>query len=203
MTADTIRQGLTTVASTLNAKGLNVSIIAVGGAINTLYLQTRASTGDVDFFYRTKTRHEDVTQLIAAANSARETLKLDEHWLNNHTALFIQEGVIQRLYDEGVTQNDVVFNAPGLTVYAAPWRYALCAKLDRLSKTGARPYDMSDAVDYLGRLIGKRGGRQTVKKSELRAWADEFKFTVPSDDLIKRLGDEYKKKYGGVGIVDG
>ncbi len=90
MTADTIRQGLTTVASALNAKGLNVSIIAVGGAVNTLYLQTRASTGDVDFFYRTKTRHEDVTQLIAAANSARETLKLDEHWLNNHTALFIQ-----------------------------------------------------------------------------------------------------------------
>ncbi len=111
--------------------------------------------------------------------------------------------MIQRLYDEGVTQNDVVFNAPGLTVYAAPWRYALCAKLDRLSKTGARPYDMSDAVDYLDRLIGKRGGRQAVEKSELSAWADEFKFTVPSDDLIKRLGDEYKKKYGGVGIVDG
>ncbi len=111
--------------------------------------------------------------------------------------------MIQRLYDEGVTQNDVVFNEPGLTVYAAPWRYALCAKLDRLSKTGARPYDMSDAVDYLDRLIGKRGGRQAVKKSELRAWADEFKFTVPSDTLIKRLGDEYKKKYGGVGIVDG
>jgi len=219
MTADTIRQGLSTVASALNAKGLNVSIIAVGGAINTLYLQTRASTGDVDFFYRTKTRHEDVTQLIAAANSARETLKLDEHWLNNHTALFIQVHFIILLprqtslctdmhlsflfFAFGVTQNDVVFNAPGLTVYAAPWRYALCAKLDRLSKTGARPYDMSDAVDYLDRLIGKRGGRQAVEKSELSAWADEFKFTVPSDDLIKRLGDEYKKKYGGVGIVDG
>ena len=29
------------------------------------------------------------------------------------------------------------------------WRYALSTKLNRLSKTGARPYDMSDAVGYL------------------------------------------------------
>ena len=88
-------------------------------------------------------------------------------------------------------------------MYAALWQYALCAKLDHLSKTGAHPYDMNDAVNYLDQLIGKHSGRQAVKKSELRAQADEFKFTVPSDDLIKRLGDEYKKKYGGVGIVDG
>ncbi|KAF8335375.1 uncharacterized protein EI90DRAFT_3152992 [Cantharellus anzutake] len=202
MTAATIKQGLTTVASVLKAKGLNVSIIAVGGAVNTLYLQTRASTGDVDFFYRTKTKHEDVTQLITAADSARKTLKLDDQWLNNHTALFIEEGTIQRLYDEAVTQNDVVFNAPGLKVYAAPWRYALGAKLDRLSKTGARPYDMSDAVDYLDRLIRKRGGQAPVKRSELKAWANEFKFTAPSDDLINRLGDEYKKKYGKAGIMN-
>jgi hypothetical protein len=90
MTADTINQGLTTVASALNAKRLNVSVIAVGGAVNTLYLRTRASTGDVDFFYHTKTRHEDVTQLILAADSARKRLKLDDHWLNNHTAVFIE-----------------------------------------------------------------------------------------------------------------
>lgn len=226
MTAEAINRGLTAVASILNAKHLNVSVIAVGGAVNTLYLRTRPSTGDVDFFYHTKTRHEDVTQLILAADSARKTLKLDDHWLNNHTAVFIevrrlvllplvhlkctyyfllfvfQEGTIKILYDEAVHQRDIVFTAPGLTVYAAPWRYALGAKLDRLSKPGARPYDMSDAVDYLDRLIGKRGGR-AVKKSELKTWAGEFKFAVPSDDLMSRLGNEYKKKYGKTGIVDG
>lgn len=89
MTADTINKGLTAVASTLNAKRRNVSVIAVGGAVNTLYMRTRPATGDVDFFYRTKTRHEDVTQLIRAADSARKKLKLEDHWLNNHTALFI------------------------------------------------------------------------------------------------------------------
>jgi len=96
----------------------------------------------------------------------------------------------------------MVFTAPGLTVYAAPWRYALGTKLDRLSKTGARPYDMSDAVGYLERLITKRGGTP-VKKSELKAWAEEFKFTVPSDNLMNSLGAEYKKKTGKDGVVSG
>lgn len=106
------------------------------------------------------------------------------------------------LYDEAVDQRDIVFSAPGLTMYAAPWRYALSAKLDRLSKPGARPYDMSDAVDYLDRLIGKRGG-QAVRKSELKTWAGEFKFAVPSDNLMNRLGNEYSEKYGRTGIVNG
>jgi hypothetical protein len=73
MTADTINQGLTAIASA--AKHLNVSVIAVGGAVNTLYLRTRPSTGDVDFFYHTKTRHEDVMQLILVADSARKKLR--------------------------------------------------------------------------------------------------------------------------------
>ena len=87
-------------------------------------------------------------------------------------------------------------------MYAAPWRYALGTKLDRLSKTGARPYDMNDAVGYLIRLVAKNGGK-AVKKSELKAWAKEFKFTVPTENLMESLGKEYKKKTGKVGIIDG
>ena len=74
--------------------------------------------------------------------------------------------------------------------------------MDRLSKTGARPYDMSDAVGYLVRLVAKNGGN-AVKKSELKAWAKEFKFTVPTDDLMNSLGKEYKKKTGKDGVIDG
>jgi len=117
--------------------------------------------------------------------------------------LFIfQEDTIKILYDEAVNQKDIVFAAPGLTLYAAPWRYALSAKLDRLSKPGPRSYDMSDAVDYLNQLIRTRDGR-AVKKSELKTWAGEFKFTDPSDDLVSRLGNEYNKKHSRAGIVSG
>src|SRR5260221_5487819 len=90
MSAETIRQGLTNVAANLNSKHQNISIIAVGGAVNSLLLHTRESTGDVDFFYRTKTKHEDVTKVIVAAKSAATTLKLGDQWLNNHTAIFIE-----------------------------------------------------------------------------------------------------------------
>jgi len=106
MSAKIIRQGLTTVAATLHSKGQHISIVAVGGAVNTLLLNTRESTGDVDFFYRTKTKHEDVANVTIAADAAATKLKLGEHWLNNHTALFIEEGAIQHLYDEAVTQNE-------------------------------------------------------------------------------------------------
>lgn len=202
MSAETIRQGLATVAATLHSKKQQISIIAVGGAVNTLLLHTRESTGDVDFFYRTKTKHEDVTKVIVAADTAATKLKLGDHWLNNHTAIFIEEGTIHRLYDEAINQNEIVFSAPGLTVYAAPWRYALGTKLDRLSKPGAKPYDMSDAVGYLERLIAKNGGK-AVKKSEIQTWAQEFKFTVPTDKLMDLLGAEYKKKTGKDGVING
>ncbi len=90
MSAETIRQGLTSVAAILNSKHQNISIIAVGGAVNTLLLHTRESTGDVDFFYHTKTKHEDVAKVIVAADSTATRLKLGDHWLNNHTAIFIE-----------------------------------------------------------------------------------------------------------------
>lgn len=90
MSADIIRKGLNSVAASLHSKGQNISIIAVGGAVNTLLLHTRESTGDVDFFYWTKTKNEDVTKIIVAANSAASKLKLGDQWLNNHTAIFIE-----------------------------------------------------------------------------------------------------------------
>ena len=90
MSADMIRRGLMNVAATLRSKGQNISIVVIGGAVNTLLLQTRESTGDVDFFYWTKKKNEDVTKVIVAANSAATKLKLGNHWLNNHTAVFIE-----------------------------------------------------------------------------------------------------------------
>ncbi|KAH7906579.1 hypothetical protein BJ138DRAFT_617829 [Hygrophoropsis aurantiaca] len=203
LTKEKIVQGLQAVADTLKkARQPPITIVAVGGAVNTVLLKTRASTGDVDFFYRTKTKHDDVSKIIIAADNARTKLRLGEQWLNNHTAVFIEEGTIKSLYDEAIQQNEVVFSAPGtLTVYAAPWRYALAAKLDRLAKPGARPYDINDAVDYLSKLIAKRG--TAVKRSELEQWAKEFKFTVPTKQLIDQLADEYKKKTHKDGIVSG
>jgi hypothetical protein len=61
---------------------------------------------------------------------------------------------------------------------------------------------MSDAVGYLERLIAKHGGK-AVKKSEIKAWAQDFKFTVPTDKLMNLLGEAYKKKTGKDGVING
>ncbi len=61
---------------------------------------------------------------------------------------------------------------------------------------------MSDAVGYLERLIVKRGG-EPVKKSEIKEWTQEFKFTMTTDKLMDSLGEAYKKKTGKDGVIKG
>jgi len=200
-----IEEGLKVVAGHLASKGLNISIVTVGGAVNTVLLKSRASTGDVDFFYCTKDSsaggNNVVHEVVEAGKLAETELGLGHQWLNNHTAVFIEETTLNSLYEQAIKQNDKVFSAKGLTVYAAPWNYALMTKLDRAAKPGAKSYDMADAVDYLGRLIQSRGN--AVKKSELGEWAKQYKLGAPPETLIDRLAREYKEKNKKDGIVAG
>ncbi|KAF8122669.1 hypothetical protein EV363DRAFT_1182177 [Boletus edulis] len=200
-----IEEGLNVVAKHLASKGLNVSIVTVGGAVNTVLLKSRASTGDVDFFYCTKDSGAKdsnvVHEVMEAGKLAEKELKLGHQWLNNHTAIFIEETTINDLYEQAIKQNEKVFSAKGLTVYAAPWNYALMTKLDRAAKPGAKSYDMADAVDYLARLIESRG--HAVKKSELGDWAKKYKLSAPPEALIDKLAREYKDKKKKDGIISG
>ena len=88
-----IEEGLGVVAKYLASKKLNVSIVTVGGAVNTVLLKSRASTGDVDFFYRTKdsaVNRNIVHEIVLGAKLAEKQLKLGDQWLNNHTVSFIE-----------------------------------------------------------------------------------------------------------------
>lgn len=50
--------------------------------------------------------------------------------------------------DSSVFLGVIVFSAPGLTLLACPWEYALTAKLSRvLNRIQVRTYDLSDAVE--------------------------------------------------------
>lgn len=111
----------------------------------------------------------------------------------------LQEDIIGQLYEEAIAQKEIIFSKPGLTVYAAPWRYALTTKLDRLSKNSRRDYDMSDAVVYLNKIVTGRG--RVVKVGELKTWAKSFKFDVPSDELIAHLRTAHQEKYNSSGLA--
>ncbi|KAF8550158.1 hypothetical protein OG21DRAFT_1514399 [Imleria badia] len=200
-TKEMIEEGLAIVAKYLDSKKLNVSIVTVGGAVNTVLLKSRASTGDVDFFYRTKTASAIVHEVVEGGKLAEKKLNLSSQWLNNHTVVFIEEGTIHDLYIEAIDQNEKVFSAKGLTVYAAPWNYALMTKLDRAAQQGAKSYDMADAVDYLERLIHSRG-EHAVKRSELEAWAKQYKLSEPTKAVMDKLATEFKEKHKKDGLVN-
>ncbi|KAF8907781.1 hypothetical protein CPB85DRAFT_1192865, partial [Mucidula mucida] len=166
--------GLSLVAKKLEQVGTKISVVAVGGAVNTIYLKNRATTSDVDLFYYTKKDRKEIRALI---RMAREVVGdspdlLEEDWLNNHTAAFIEEPLIKKLYEEARQQNVIIFDRNGLTVYAAPWRYALLAKMDRLGTVSkAKEYDLGDAVAYLHEIVH---GASPVAQDRLEFWAGEF-----------------------------
>ena len=104
------------------------------------------------------------------------------------------------MYQEAGRQNRTLFSANGLTVLAAPWRYAITTKIDRLMKAGAKSYDLDDAITYLHEIVSAPGG-SPVPKASLAAWATEFKCTPPDANLLQRIADGYQAKYHSPGIA--
>jgi hypothetical protein len=97
--------------------------------------------------------------------------------------------MIGDLYAKARTQDIIIFQKPGLTVYAAPWDYALCTKLDRLSKPGPAPYDMDDAVTYLGNIIEMQGS--SVMRQELETWIRMYHLAIPLE-LLRALNEQFR-----------
>jgi len=203
MDEDTIKKALEEVAKILSKKKEDITIIAVGGAVNTVVLHTRPSTGDVDFFSDSKRSSPTLKKAIETVEKDKK-FKVGKGWLNNHTVLFMDDAMIKALFDEAVQQNVKLVDKPGLKVLAAPWRYSVMAKLEKVGKGPgvSKSYDITDAVAYLHEAIEKRPGKTPVKKSEIQAWATEFKVTVKEENIVK-LAEEYKVKYPGKdGIVN-
>ncbi|KFH45401.1 hypothetical protein ACRE_037390 [Hapsidospora chrysogenum ATCC 11550] len=110
-------------------KGVTVHAVAVGGAVKALYLESRKSTHDVDFFLGNPgaDKHRAIHEAARYAN--RQTNgALGGDWFNNATQLFPRSGRLNIVIFEGLSSSG------GLKVYAAPWSYAFCGKLNSLCK---------------------------------------------------------------------
>lgn len=195
----TLVQALSNVASYLNKKHANVTIVAVGGAVNTIFLEDRVSTHDVDF-YNSLLNKDQYRLLIEGVRHAQsKDGRLVDGWLNRRTIFFIPASLRESLTKKAIQQNTVVFSQPGLKVLAAPWEYAFSAKLDRISGAGHSPlgskhYDLSDAVAYIHcYLQGRR--LDSVRRSEVESWAQTFA-TKLSSSLLERVNAEHQKLHG-------
>lgn len=202
---NTLLGALENVAASIAKKKGNVTVIAVGGAVNTIYLQSRDATHDVDFFneYLTPADYENLVR--SARDAAKRDTSLGEEWFNNRTILFIPNNQRRSLTDEAIQQGEVIFKKKGLTVLAAPWNYAFCCKVDRLAGSGlygARQYDLSDAVEYLGRHL-ETAGASSVSKKTIQDWFEQYslRWTANTEAVLSRIAQGYTTRFGGTQSV--
>ena len=204
---DTIIRALDQMGQYLDRRGVNATVMTVGGAVNTVYLQSRRSTHDVDFFLATPTAPEH-TVIHEAARSAAHSERsqggeLGANWFNNATQLLMGRDIQARLAQSALEQNVIVhqYRGPrgGIVVYAAPWAYAFCGKLNRLCESNARSYDIADAVCYLHQYL-VANNRQIVSAQEIKQWCRDFGKNV-TDGVLDQVNARYNTTYGTLPIA--
>lgn len=195
---DQLIQALNHVGQYLDQHGVTANIVTVGGAVNTIYLQSRRSTHDVDFFLADPSSPQHQIIHEAARSAARSSqAPLGAEWLNNATQLLMGRDVQENLARAAFQQNTIVHQnhgqRGGVVVYAAPWSYAFCGKLNRLCEANPRPYDIQDAVVYLHEYLATTG-HQTVRASEVHQWGREYRKKV-TDDVLNQVDTLYYQTY--------
>lgn len=184
------------VAEYLNNQGANLTIYVAGGAVNTIYLRSRYTTGDVDYFGA-----NEQSELLRAASKYAQQYSPDQlgaNWINNSMSLFLNPEMDRVLKEESHRQKVVLFQQPGLIVYAVPWEYAFCGKTNRLTKPERQPYDASDAAAYLHECIRANGGR-AIRVHEIITWTRKYNKAV-SPDVLVQIDALYRRKRGKPGI---
>lgn len=196
-------RGLRIVAEYLRNKNLEYTIIVVGGALNTIHIQSRESTEDIDFFFDSHATERDVRILEKAArHTVRHTGRgrLGDDWLNSRIIYFIPRDLWPRLVARARKQNTIVFQRRGLTVLAAPWSYSFVAKVERMLQRNAKDYDGDDAAQYLRQHILMYGNKP-VTLHIIRQWAVEYGRRI-SDIRIRQINTLYRHAFGTDGVRD-
>ncbi|CAJ2514057.1 Uu.00g021760.m01.CDS01 [Anthostomella pinea] len=99
---DILLTALNNVASYIKKKGGDVTVVAVGGAVNTIHLQSRSVTHDVDFYNNHLTAKDFETPLNGAREAVKKHKSLEEDWFNNRTILFMPRDQCAALTDEAL-----------------------------------------------------------------------------------------------------
>ncbi|KAG2097050.1 uncharacterized protein F5147DRAFT_816968, partial [Suillus discolor] len=190
LTAEDIKRGLGLTAKHLKSKKKQITVVAVGGAINMILLRAY-SFNDLLMMMQLTISYK-LPCFYGGCRVDAENIALGEGWTNNHTALFIAPNTKTNLYNEAISDGVVIFDEPGLQVLAAPWMYCLVAKLEKAEKKGnAKSYDMSDASQYLIQESKRRGAKIKVADIEAKAIAYGAKIQEAQIKELKALCGGY------------
>jgi hypothetical protein len=209
LTADTLPIVLNYVAEYILQQRTHLTLVTLGGAVNTFTLQSRDGTTDVDFLIP-DSKPTDLRLIKEASRYAQShsPIPLSTHWLNNHVDFLIPREVQEVLIREAMEQDDAIYREPGLMVLVAPWAYIFAAEIERLvlhweweGKSGevARPFDGTDAAVYLHRYFERTETAPALHVSQVRAWSERYKVRG-DDDALRYINQEFVKIYGRNGI---
>ncbi|KAJ5691609.1 hypothetical protein N7488_012344 [Penicillium malachiteum] len=199
LSRETLISALENVAKYSSAKKHDITLVVSGGIINTILLKSRLETHDVDFFSNNLTPAALKCLSKAAKCAFKKDRTLGQEWLNNHIILFIPSHIQLIILGEALEQNEVVFQAPGLTLLAAPWEYLFCTKMHRLSGRGVhtkRTYDQEDAVHYLERYFS-RHSTAAVAQETVMFWFGQYliEWRTETERLLPGVNSMYQTTF--------
>lgn len=197
-----LRAALDHVSQYIAQRGRHLSVIGVGGAVNTLYLRSRATTHDVDVFGSDFGNQSRMLLDEAMHDAQQHIAGLGTDWLNTETQMWMPGSMHDELTTMAREQNVQVYHGQGFTVLAAPWAYAFTAKCSRILLGGAqaRAYDLPDAVTYIHEYIRSHRG-QPVSIATVMGWARHWHHEITEDLLRNRVNPEYVLRYGTSAFV--
>ncbi|KAK3938004.1 hypothetical protein QBC46DRAFT_266257 [Diplogelasinospora grovesii] len=197
ISSDTLLAALNHVSAYVAGRGQHISVIAVGGAVNTLYLRSRAATHDVDIFGSDFNNQARMLLDEAMLDAQRHYPGLGTDWINTEAQMWMAGPLHHELTAGARQQNVRVFDSAGLTIHAAPWEYAFSAKLSRILTGGnqVRPYDFDDAVTYIHEYIHGHGN-QPVPVATALGWSRHYHQQMNENILRNRVNTEYRRRYG-------
>ncbi|KAK3306680.1 uncharacterized protein B0T15DRAFT_527950 [Chaetomium strumarium] len=184
---ETFRTALHNTGAYLSKKGANITIIAIGDALNTIYLKNRPSTC-IDFFNANLTSAELKRLSEAAEQAAKCDAKLDNSWLNNRTSVFIRQDQRRLLTEQALQEGEAIIKRPGLTVLAPPWEYVFCCQVERLVSDDVRDHDFEDAVTVLGWYL-KKNGMPVLPMATVKQWFSQYslRWTKDTENMAKSV----------------
>ncbi|OAA59867.1 hypothetical protein SPI_06065 [Niveomyces insectorum RCEF 264] len=199
---NTLLAALNHVSRYIANRNQKITVVAVGGAVNTLYLQSRCTTHDVDIFGSDFSNQAQVLLDEAMHDAQQHFPGLGTDWLNTETQMWMPGPLHRELTADAQKQNIRIFDDAGLVIYAAPWTYAFTAKINRIIAGGdqSRSYDLADAITYLHQYIRGRQNRP-VPVSQVLQWSRHYNHQVSEEFLRRNVNMEYRRLFGVDAVV--
>lgn len=190
-TKDNIVGALDVAAGFLHRKNQNITLMTMGGVVDTVLLQITGATEDV-FFYNPS---DDKAQTLvlkecmdwAVKGGSTNGVPLDKA-VNNPTIIqAIGTDFLRKLWAKAEEKKLIVYQAKGLTVVAVPLSYSFIAVASRVDTTRRKHLDLERAVAYL------------------RGWicvnAETGRPMIIPGSLVQRVCNDYDKADVNFGVL--